>query len=242
MATKCPDGSTWILVTCGEPTKPPHDDEVNPGTCSRKKGFCIAPGQALPDWACFQHGGKYNLVKIPLSFTDCAEAANYFSQEGAEDRYAGQTEPGLYYSSPETRSAKNSQGGWTYRTTIRWAVDAATTTVTLPDVSWPNMTDAEQAAVQNMTDALRAHEEGHIDVAGSYVDELNGSDGKGEVVSASGTTKAEAREALLQALAAREKAVKEALDSLGAEYDAITKHGLKQSAVGGENVILVCPQ
>ena len=46
---KCGKGKVAKRVLCRERTKPPHTDEVNPGTCSRVKVFCLASGKPKPD-------------------------------------------------------------------------------------------------------------------------------------------------------------------------------------------------
>ena len=238
MADKCPDGTTWQLVKCGKPTKPPHKDEKNPGTCSRTKGFCVPP---TPDWTCWQHGKDYVLVKEPRHFKDCKDAVNTFNQETAQGQHEATTKPYLRYTSPPaTTTAAKSGKSWTARTTLRWSVDASKTIVTIPEITWDDMTDADKAAAKSVADALLAHEEGHVQKAVDYAAELSA--GGGDKLSATGATEQEARNALNQKITDRTREVGAELNKRNGDYDDITQHGVKQSNLpGGKDARLVCP-
>lgn len=238
MAIQCPQGSERLLVTCGKPTRPPHTDEKNPGTCSRTKVFCVSPGASAPDWACWQHDQQYQTETTSLTFQNCADAAEKLSQGLSSNQYAGGTIPVLTYAA-SFQYRRNNNGQWTCEATLRWSVNTAETVVRLPDITWPNMTAAEKAAVQRALNALRAHEEGHIRVAETYASELSANGG--EKLSASGDSKQLAKEAVQQWLKTHEQNVTAELDRRGNAYDELTQHGLQQSNIGGQDVLLICP-
>ncbi|MBI3958081.1 MAG: DUF922 domain-containing protein [Chloroflexi bacterium] len=231
---KCGKGKVARRVLCGEPTKPPHTDEVNPGTCSRVKVFCLAPGEPEPDWACWQH--RYQLMWNPRQFQDCADAAATLQKEAEKDIPAATTQyqikDVLFYSNG--RSA----GNYTCDVTVYWQVDWGNMVMTLPEYSWPNMSSADNAAVQSALNALRAHEEGHVNITEEYVTELSGGSIK---ISGSGATPTAARESCDVQLAIHEAQIAAELRKRQNEYDDRTHHGAKQSEIGGVDVKLVCP-
>lgn len=233
---KCGKGKVARSVKCGEPTKPPHTDEVNPGTCSRVKVFCLAPGEAEPDWACWQHIPRYQTVYKPREFLNCADAAAKLRDEAKNDMPAATTQYRLKDSPTTSYSGK--EGNYTCTATAHWSVDRENMVVNLPQYSWPNMTDAEKAAVQKALNALRDHEEGHVTITEEYAKELSGKTGS---VSGSGPTKKAALEACQKKLAQYEAGILGEQEKRQDEYDDKTKHGTKQSAVGGEDVEIVCP-
>ena len=230
----CPAGTTHMLVTCGKATQPPHKDEKNPGTCSRVKGFCVPP---VPDWTCWQHGKSFSLVKKPRHFKDCADAVATFKKEKIAKKYDAKTQPALSSLHPSKATFRQSKGVWTASYTVTWSVDASNTVVTIPDISWDNMTAADIAAVQRVSEALQAHEEGHVAVADKYAKEISG-----ETVSATGASQQAALTALEQALADHTIDVGTTLTDRGDAYDDLTAHGEHQSNIkGGMDVTLDCP-
>ncbi|MEA2154252.1 MAG: hypothetical protein QOE11_392 [Solirubrobacteraceae bacterium] len=118
---------------------------------------------------------------------------------------------------------------------ITWPIDAATSTIEITDFVWPSMTDADKAAVAAFRAALAAHEEGHFVTVEAAIAKLP------KTISAAGASGQAAMTALQtkvnEQLAAGQKAVDKAKD----DYDAKTKNGKTQSAVGGTNVTLTCP-
>lgn len=237
MADKCPEGATWELVKCGSPTKPPHKREKTPGTCSRTKGFCVPP---TPDWTCWQHGKDYVLVKNPRHFKDCADAVDTFNKEAAQGLYEANTQPFVRYTSSTPKLTKTN-GQWTASTALRWSVDASKTVVNLPEITWDNMSDADKAAVKRATDALLAHEEGHVQLAVDYAAELSANGG--DKISATGATQQAARDALKERMADRTQEVVAELGQRNSTYDDTTEHGQKQSNLpGGVDAQLDCPE
>jgi len=126
-------------------------------------------------------------------------------------------------------------GGFTASADVAWTYNAARSTTALTRPEWPNMTDADRAAVQRFLDALRVHEDGHHEVARDYAP------GAGTTVTAHGATLQQARHNLQQALNEHRREVRRELRARGDEYDRITEHGRNQQARGGQNVRLNCP-
>lgn len=124
-----------------------------------------------------------------------------------------------------------SNGVWTFTgtTTVKGAI-----TVTLPDwVSIPN--GPVRAAWQNMLDALRKHEEGHVHIAMEEAPQLN------KTLTGTGPTESAAKEDARRQFNQMMQTVDSATQARQNQYDALTDHGRKQSAAGGTDVRLVCP-
>lgn len=233
---KCGKGKVAQTVTCGKPTKPPHTDEKNPGTCSRTKVFCLARGEAAPDWTCWQHLPRYQTVYKEREFKDCADAAAQLQADAKNDIAAATTEYSIKDS--PTTSYSGTEGNYTCTATPNWSFDRGKMVINLPRYSWPNMSAAEKAAVDKAINALRVHEEGHVTIVEEFVAEV---DGRKSRISGSGTTKADALAACKKKLSEYEADIFAEHRKRQSEYDDKTKHGSKQSEVGGEDAQLVCP-
>lgn len=233
---KCGKGKVSVTVKCGEATKPPHTDEVNPGTCSRVKVFCLSPGEAAPDWACWQHIPRYQIASKPREFLNCADAAAKL-KEDAKNKVAAATTEYLLKNAPTTKYS-GTEGKYTCTATPNWSLDRDKMVINLPSITWPNMTEAEKAAVQKALNALLKHEEGHVALTEDYVKELAG---RKATVSGAGATKKDALAACSAALREYEAGILRELKDRHSGYDDETASGTKQSEVGGEDVELVCP-
>ncbi len=233
---KCGKGTVARTVKCGEATKPPHTDEVNPGTCSRVKVFCLAPGEAEPDWACWQHLPRYQTVYKDREFLNCADAAAKLKEDAKNKTAAATTEYRI--KNAPTTSYSGVEGNYTCTATPHWSFDRKKMVINLPRYSWPNMTDAEKAAVQKALDALRVHEEGHVTIVEEYVAEIAG---KKTNISGSGPTTKDALAACSAKLKDYEAGIFAKHRERQDEYDSKTENGTKQSEVGGEDAQLVCP-
>lgn len=232
---RCGKGKTAKRVLCGERTKPPHTDEVNPGTCSRVRNFCLAPGEPEPDWACWQH--RYRLVEKLRQFADCADAVKALQEDAKKKNPAATTEYQIK-AIPAFPKGGTDGGRHTYEVTIYWQVDWASMTINMPTYSWPNMSDPEKSAVKNTLIDLLAHEEGHVSIAEEYVTEL--SEGRIQI-RGTGSTPTAAIEDCNVKLAIHEAQTIAELRRRQEAYDDKTEHGVKQSEVGGVDVVLVCP-
>lgn len=234
----CPKGKRKVIVLCGEPTKPPYTDEVNPGVCSRPRAFCLADGEPEPHWKCWQHGGTdYRHETEERDFKNCADAADQFRKDALAGKHTAQS--GVYIKRIGTpiTSVKNSNGSYTYSTVPHYEIDHGKTYVGGVKISWPNMTTADKAAVAAAEETLEAHEQLHIQIGEEYVEELN----SGATVSASGKDRTSARQALIDKLTQMDQAAGNELQTRQDDYDNKTDHGAKQSNIGGVDVQLKCP-
>jgi len=131
--------------------------------------------------------------------------------------------------------ATKTKQGWSASVGIAWSIDAATSTIEVTDFVWPNMTDADKAAVAAFRSALLAHEEGHFTAVEAAIAKLP------KTVTATGATEAAAVAAVQDKVPTQVAAGQKAIDAATASYDARTKNGRTQSIVGGTNVTLTCP-
>ncbi|MGK5551196.1 DUF922 domain-containing protein [Actinomadura kijaniata] len=109
-------------------------------------------------------------------------------------------------------------------------------TVTIP--RWKNMTSADRAAVAGFNSAVLAHEQGHIEIAEKHVAGLP----KKVPLGGFGPTRAAALQDLKNVEEGWRRAVEEQIQALQDEYDTETDHGRDQHKVGGDDVVLNCPQ
>lgn len=236
---KCEEGTVARRVVCGEPTKPPHTDELNPGTCSRVRVFCVASGAADPDWACWQHTARYKLNIQERRFADCADAARQLAEDAKNSIPAATTEYAISVEDPKFAYRGSPGDGYTYTTTVTWQVDHNRIVINFPSYTWPNMTDAEQTAVNAALAALLAHEEKHVKITEDFARALRQNKPK---LTASAPDKEAAKAACIAKLRQHEAEKQAALARQHTEYDERTDHGANQSADGGVDVKLECPQ
>ncbi len=118
---------------------------------------------------------------------------------------------------------------------VRLELDADTSSTRVSVLHWPNMTAAEQKAVKAFTDALQAHEDGHIKLAEEFF--RQGS----KTIQAEGDSEEDAVGKLKESVSEFHELVQKELDSKTAQYDKKTDHGRNQEAVGRENTVLDCP-
>jgi hypothetical protein len=167
---------------------------------------------------------------LPNNCADCSAAAAILNS-GA---YVGEASVQVAPVAGEARVTKG-KTGYTAEIDISWPVDVATSSMEITDFVWPNMTDADKAAVAAFRAALLAHEEGHFAAVEAVLATLP------KTISATGAT----GKAAMTALQAKAKTQigdgQKAIDKATADYDAKTQHGKNQSAVGGTNVTLTCP-
>ncbi len=232
MSNKCTEGRMKVLVKCGEKTKPPYTDEVNPGTCSRVKAFCLAKSEPTPDWNCFQHGGDDYPHKITQRlFDNCADAVKKLTGVHAADSEV------YLKASGKLKYSKNKDGSYTGETSLSWAIDRSVSFVAGLEISWPNMSAADKAAVQEVQEALEAHEQWHFHIAEEYLQELN----DGSKITVTSATKEIAEAKLKAQIADKISMVNAELTKRQKDYDELTNHGVDQSKVGGKDVKLKCP-
>lgn len=167
---------------------------------------------------------------LPNNCADCNAAAAILNS-GA---YVGEANVQVAPAAGEPRVTKG-KAGYTAEIDISWPIDVATSSMEITDFVWPNMTDADKAAVAAFRAALVAHEEGHFAAVEAVLATLP------KTISATGAN----GKAAMTALQAKAKTQigdgQQAIDKATADYDAKTQHGKNQSAVDGTNVTLTCP-
>ena len=167
---------------------------------------------------------------LPNNCADCNAAAAILNS-GA---YVGEANVQVAPAAGKPRVTKN-KTGYTAEIDISWPVDVATSSMEITDFVWPNMTDADKAAVAAFRAALVAHEEGHFAAVEGVLATLP------KTISASGATGKAAMTALQAKVTTQIGDGQKAIDKAKTDYDAKTKNGKTQSAVGGTNVTLTCP-
>ena len=118
---------------------------------------------------------------------------------------------------------------------LDFKVDPGLSSMVLIEPVWPAMAEVEQDEVKAYVAAMHAHEDGHIAVAEQAYAAMSG------VVEGVGATEAEARAAWFANAKEKLAATQRYVDYRTEEYDALTEHGRKQTAVDGVNTTLNCP-
>ena len=165
---------------------------------------------------------------VTRNFANCNEAADWLNGGGD----AGDASP-QYHPTPGRIRHTSSGGTFTASVDLTWAYDPSSTAeMIIP--AWPNMTDAERAAVARYRSAIQAHEEMHFDVTDTVVKALQ------RTVTATGTDPADTTRNLQTAVTQYGADAQAAIETATHDYDATTQHGKTQSAVGGVDVHLDC--
>jgi Bacterial protein of unknown function (DUF922) len=169
-------------------------------------------------------------TSLPNNCADCKAAAAILNS-GA---YVGEANVQVAPAAGEPRVIKG-RTGYTAEIDISWPVDMATSSMEITDFVWPNMTDADKAAVAAFRAALVTHEEGHFAAVEAALATLP------KTISATGATGKAAMKALQAKVTTQIGDGQTAIDKAKNDYDAKTKNGKNQAAVGGTNVTLTCP-
>jgi hypothetical protein len=185
------------------------------------------PAQAAPPAAA---PARPPAKSLPNNCADCNAAAAILNS-GA---YVGEANVQVAPAAGQPRVTKG-KTGYTAEIDISWPIDAATSSMEITDFVWPNMTDADKAAVAAFRAALLAHEEGHFAAVEAVLATLP------KTISATGATGKAAVKALQAKVTTQIGDGQKAIDKAKTDYDAKTKNGKTQSAVGGTNVTLTCP-
>ncbi len=174
-------------------------------------------------------GGRRPPVRaVTRNFANCNEAADWLNGGGD----AGDASPQYHPTAGRIRHS-GSGGTFTASVDLTWAYDPSSTAeMIIP--AWPNMTDAERAAVARYRSAIQAHEEMHFDVTDNIVKALP------RTVTATGTDPTATTHNLQTAVTQYGADAQTAIDQATHDYDATTQHGKTQSAVGGVDVHLDC--
>src|SRR5206468_399800 len=129
-------------------------------------------------------------------------------------------------------SSSQSNGIWTFSgtTTVKSSLS-----VNLPE--WVNMPDdpALRDAWQKMIIALRQHEEGHVNIAIEALQSLIG-----RTITGSGSSPSLAQQDGQRQFDQLSHTVESATRAKQDQYDVLTDHGRKQSAIGGIDITFAC--
>jgi Bacterial protein of unknown function (DUF922) len=161
----------------------------------------------------------------------CNEAAAYLNA----GNYVGEASVQAASAAGQIR-VSGSKGAFIAEVDVSWSIDVAASSMEVTDFVWPNMTDADRAAVGSFRGALLAHEEGHFTASEQVTTALT------KTLKATGATQRAAVAALKTLAQQQMKDGQAALDKARNDYDNLTKHGANQAAVGGTNVHLACPR
>jgi hypothetical protein len=174
-------------------------------------------------------------------FDNCADAARTFEANANNEAFrTGQARWTLDVDPNTAVTARPGQHGYEASATVNYQVNGKQ--VDVPDWSWPNMSDAERAALARYRDALFVHEEGHLQIADDFARQESG-----KTVTATGSTPAEAKVNLQRALSDLLDKKRNDLQRDEDSYDDQTEHGGVQHRgpdagyPGGEDVVFTCP-
>jgi hypothetical protein len=174
-----------------------------------------------------QHCSLANHQKLKLPpFANCQDFDAY--RHG--NPYLGETDWHLYgaYSFKERLIG--------YSVTLKWTLPPGLQTITVPDISWPNMTPDEQQRLRAAMEALNAHEHGHLAVGQRFVDALP--EEHFYVLRF---------RSIQDRIDGRRKKLEAELQAEQDRYDAVTHHGATQvlgprhGLPGGANIAFSCP-
>ncbi len=185
------------------------------------------PAQAAPSAAA---PARPAAKSLPNNCADCNAAAAILNS-GA---YVGEANVQVAPAAGKPRVTKG-KTGYTAEIDISWPIDVATSSMEITDFVWPNMTDADKAAVAAFRAALVAHEEGHFAAVEAVLATLP------KTISANGATGKAAMTALQAKVTKQIGDGQTAIDKAKTDYDTKTQNGKNQAAVGGTNVTLTCP-
>lgn len=164
-------------------------------------------------------------------FKNCNQAANWINS--GEEK--GSADTGFTSQLGKPTRVGNAQSGYKTSVDFTWKFDPRTTATVLQVPWWPNMSEADKAAVQDYRNALLAHENGHHEAAKDFMAKY------GRAITGEGNTPKEAAADLQRKIEEYVAESKERLDEVSKSYDGITHGGRNQSAVGGRDVQLNCP-
>lgn len=175
---------------------------------------------------------------IKKKFRNCREAAQFLNVNGcgeADVRFIPQLEPPI----PITK--QKDDGTFLAQQKLTWTLDLKSSSITLPQWDWPNMTTVEKEALDKFVADCKTHEEGHFKVQDEIAQKHSG------VQEGTGSTEREAVNNLKEEIRKSVEYEQNDIEERDAEYDRITEHGSKQSQgpdhgfPGGNDIRLDCP-
>jgi predicted secreted Zn-dependent protease len=174
---------------------------------------------------------KVKKLREERRFRDCKAAVDWVRAgvggDQAEAKVAPQ--PGLAVKYTEL------DGNVVASVEVKFSLDTENSYTKIVEPTWANMSAEDKRAVKSYTDALQAHEDGHIKVAEDYLGQA------GKTIETDGQTRREAKEKLIERVQEYVQDTQSGLDRETDQYDSTTDHGRNQAAVGGTNTRLDCP-
>jgi len=170
--------------------------------------------------------GPYVLKTVPKYWPNCAAA----TAELGEEKPTGHMDQEV--DAKVSGSSSQSNGIWTFSgaTTVKSSL-----VVNLPE--WVNIPDDPTIhdSWQKLIKALRSHEEGHVNIATEALQSLIG-----RTITGSGSSAVLAQQDAQRQFDQLTHSVESATLAKQNQYDAITDHGRKQSAIGGTDITFAC--
>lgn len=215
----------WLADNC--------DIFINPADCQNTGwtiGVIATAGGATAAAAAAAAKGKPKVNETKHKVSNCNEAVQWIKQSGETGKAYSDVKPVL-----GKPVAGKSGDTYTASADVSWKFnpDGSTTDLEIPE--WPDMSDADKAAVKQYRDALKAHEDGHHKTAKDWAASEKAK------ITGEGATPAEAQADLQKKLQEYQQAAKQKLNDANKAYEDATHGGATQDAVGGKNVELTCP-
>jgi hypothetical protein len=166
----------------------------------------------------------------PVEVADCREAVEWLRNH----EEAGSADANALEKQMQIKTEKH-DGKVVASVDMSLELDPENSSTHVYVLHWPKMTKAEQKAVKVFTDALQAHEDGHIKRAEEFFRKAS------TTIKAEGDTGEDAVAKLKERVSEFRESTQKELDAQREAYDKQTVHGRNQAAVGGKNTILDCP-
>jgi Bacterial protein of unknown function (DUF922) len=215
----------WLADNC--------DIFINPADCQNTGwtiGVIATAGGATAAAAAAAAKGKPKVTETKHQVKDCNEAVNWIKSSKETGSASSDVKPVV-----GKQVSGKSGDKYTASADVKWKFnpDSSTTDLQIPE--WPDMSDADKAAVKKYRDALKAHEDGHHQTAKDWAASEKAK------ITGEGATPEEAQADLQQKLNDYQAAAQQKLDAANQQYEDTTHSGATQDAVGGQNVELTCP-
>jgi hypothetical protein len=177
--------------------------------------------------------------KREKKYKDCKEFVDSLNRRGEDGEVAEKGEadskldPKL---TPKNPTPVASDGTFKVTTRVTWSFSDRRSTTWVERPYWDNMSKTEEAAVDEWVDRMKAHEDGHHNVARDFGNR------EAKEISGEGDTPDEALKDLQRKLEKYNEDTQEGLHKARKDYEDKTKNGRNQAAVGGKNTTFTCPE
>jgi Bacterial protein of unknown function (DUF922) len=193
-----------------------------------------APGQSAAPAAAPAPAPAATRPPVTTLTNNCADCNAAVAILNA-NTYVGEADVQIQWAGVGDIRVTKTKTGFVATSDVSWTLNVATSKMEVTEFVWPGMTPADSAAVAAFKAALLAHEEEHFRRVEAALPTLP------KTFSGTGATSAKAVEALKANIPGEVTKTQAAVQKITDDYDAKTKHGRTQSAVGGTDVKLTCP-